>query len=85
MKSQNQKEKKNVLSIFKQLCGTLHLSSSTITMLFIRIKSENGTLLSLESGHTPPTNVPLSSMEYLTLRNQIVDHNADLWVLWRGA
>jgi hypothetical protein len=35
--------------------------------------------------YTPPTNLPLSSMAYLTLRKHIVDHNADILVLWRGA
>jgi hypothetical protein len=52
---------------------------------FLNIENAETVYHSEIRGHTPPTNLPLSSMEYLTLRNQIVNRNADLLVLWRGA
>jgi hypothetical protein len=52
---------------------------------FLNIKNRRSKKkLSFGRGHTSPTNLSLSCMEYLNLRNQIVDHTADLFCLVAG-
>jgi hypothetical protein len=86
-KRRTKKKRKKRSPYFNMLRDT---SPSTIKILFILISPAKTPLYCHFHGErappaSSPSNLPLSSMEYLTLRSQIVDHNVDLLVLWRGA